>query len=97
MQGPTLSIGLRQIKERLHTSIKQYVSKLDFNSADPYRIVVRAYAALDKIPHGHLEGFFAGFSSADTYFDFTLLLSEAFVEERINSGPSCGNFIKSSS
>ena len=84
MQRPTLPIGLRQIKERLHTSVTHYLSKLRPNITGSYRIVTRAYVALDKIPPDHLEGFFAGFASADTDFDFTLLLSETFVEERIS-------------
>lgn len=84
MQRPTLPIGLRQIKERLHTSVTQYMSKLQPNNTVPYRILARAYVALDKVPPGSLEGFFAGFASADTNFDFTLLLSEAYVEERIH-------------
>ncbi|KAJ4381671.1 hypothetical protein N0V86_003035 [Didymella sp. IMI 355093] len=49
-----------------------------------YRIAARAYAALNTIPRGHLEGFFAGFASADVNFDFTILLSETFVDNRIN-------------
>jgi hypothetical protein len=89
VQRPTLPRDLRQIKELLHTSVTQYISSLRPNLSGPYRIVARAYAALDKIPPGHLEGFFAGFAYADNDFDFTLLLSETFVEERI-SGTSTG-------
>ena len=72
------------MRERLHTSINLYISNLDPELAVTYRIFVRAYAALDNIPQGHLTGLFAGFSSADPHFDFTLLLNETFVEERIN-------------
>jgi hypothetical protein len=60
------------------------MSKFDTEWISTPRIVVRAYAAIDQIPPDRFIDFFAGFSSADPYFDFTILLSREFVEERIN-------------
>ena len=69
----------------MHYAVKRYMSGLDPESNDTFRVVVRAYAAMNKIPQDYLVNFFATFSSADPHFDFTILLGQSSVEERIVS------------
>lgn len=73
------------MRERLHQAVKRYMADLDPKSNDTFRIFVRAYAAMNKIPQNYLVDFFARFTSADPHFDFTILLGQSSVEERIIS------------
>jgi hypothetical protein len=70
----------------VHTAINHYMYEVNPGLGEMYRIVVCVFTALNKVSHGHPSSFLARSLLAGPHFHFTLLLlSEIFVQKRVNS------------
>ncbi|KZM26026.1 metal ion binding [Ascochyta rabiei] len=79
-------VGRKDMRGRLHDAVKHHTDKLDPSVSATCRVVVRGYydiEALAEPMRDRVPRFAATLSAMDPYFDFTYVLGEAAVEQKI--------------
>lgn len=75
-----------ELKDYVYSAVQTYLSKMDLHFGRTCRVIVRAFTDYEAIltePDQSVLSFIAGFSSADPFFDITIVQNSEVVESKI--------------